>query len=64
MPSFPHLPALVSCFSASPLLLFSNVNPAYPGLAGMMASAGALAQTGTPYVRAYGDTDQSEIAAL
>ncbi len=59
--SFPHLPALASRFAPGPLLLFSNVNPAYPGLVGMLASAGALAQAGTPYARAYGDIDDDAV---
>lgn len=54
---FPHLAALASRFAPGPLLLFSNVNPAYPGLVGMLASAGALNQAGTSYARAYGEIE-------
>ncbi|HEX7735746.1 MAG TPA: hypothetical protein VF458_12830, partial [Ktedonobacteraceae bacterium] len=54
---FPHLPALASRFAPGPLLLLSNVNPKYPGLVGMLASAGGLSQAGTRYSRAYGDID-------
>jgi L-fucose/D-arabinose isomerase len=54
---FPHLPALASRFAPGPLLLFSNINPQYPGLVGMLASAGGLSQAGTRYARAYGDID-------
>src|SRR5438093_11255851 len=45
---FPHLPALASRFAPGPLFLFSQVNPQHPGLVGMLASAGALNQAGTP----------------
>src|SRR5260370_22172005 len=41
---FPHLPALASRFAPGPLLLFSNINPKYPGLVCMLASAGGLDQ--------------------
>src|SRR5947209_322483 len=54
---FPHLPALASRFAPGPLLLFSQVNPQYPGMVGMLASAGALNQAGTPYARAYGEIE-------
>jgi L-fucose isomerase len=55
---FPNLPALASRFAPGPFLLFSNVNPEYPGLVGMLASAGALNQAGTPYARAYGEIEE------
>jgi L-fucose isomerase len=58
---FPHLPALASRFAPGPLLFFSNVNPHYPGLVGMLASAGALNQVGTPYARAYGDIEDTPV---
>lgn len=58
---FPHLPALASRFAPGPLLLFSNVNPEFPGLVGMLASAGALNQVGTPYARAYGEIEDEKI---
>ncbi|HVU67892.1 MAG TPA: hypothetical protein VHD63_12205, partial [Ktedonobacteraceae bacterium] len=60
---FPHLPALASRFAPGPLLLFSNINPQYPGLVGMLASAGALNQAGTQYARVYGDIDDSAVYA-
>ncbi len=55
--AFPHLPALASRFAPGPLLLFSNVNPQYPGLVGMLASAGGLNQAGTRFARAYGEIE-------
>ncbi len=61
--SFPHLPALASRFAPGPLLLFSNVNPEYPGLVGMLASAGALSQAGTSYARAYGEIEDDAVYA-
>ena len=55
--AFPHLPALASRFAPGPLLLFSQVNPQYPGLVGMLASAGGLNQAGTPFARAFGEIE-------
>src|ERR1700730_14304401 len=60
---FPNLPALASRFAPGPLLLFSNIDPQYPGLVGMLASAGALNQVGTAYARAYGDINDDAIYA-
>jgi L-fucose isomerase len=59
--AFPHLAALASRFAPGPLLLFSNVNPQYPGLVGMLASGGGLNQVGTKYARAYGDIDNETV---
>ncbi|GHO46531.1 L-fucose isomerase [Ktedonospora formicarum] len=58
--AFPHLPALASRFTPGPLLLFSNIDPQYPGLVGMLASAGGLSQAGTKYSRAYGNIEDEE----
>lgn len=44
--SFPHLAAVASRFAPGPFLLFSNINPEYPGMVGMLAAAGALDQIG------------------
>src|SRR5258708_38969096 len=57
---FPNLPALASRFISGPLMLFSNVNPAYPGLVGMLASGGGLNQAGVKYARAYGEVEDEE----
>ena len=61
--AFPHLPALASRFAPGPLLLFSNVNPQYPGLVGMLASAGGLNQAGTRFARAYGEIEDEKTYA-
>ncbi len=55
--AWPHLTALASRFAPGPLLLFSNVNPQYPGLVGMLAAAGGLNQVGSTYARAYGEIE-------
>ncbi len=53
--SFPHLAAIASRFAPGPFLLLSNINPEYPGMVGMLASAGALDQIGTFHGRMSGD---------
>lgn len=53
--SFPHLVMVASRFAPGPFLLFSNVNPKYPGMVGMLASAGALDQIGLLHGRVSGD---------
>ena len=59
--AFPHFSAIASRFAPGPLLLFSNVNPQYPGLVGMLAAAGALDQLGTRYARAYGEVEDAAV---
>ncbi len=61
--SFPHLPAIASQFAPGPFLLFSNVNPRYPGLVGMLASAGALDQVGAFCARVSGDASDDAVFA-
>lgn len=59
--SFPHLSVIASKFAPSPFLLFSNINPKYPGLVGMLASAGALDQLGIPNGRVWGDIEDEKV---
>lgn len=61
--SFPHLAAIAAQFAPGPLLLFSNVNPAYPGMVAFLAAAGALDQVGRRYTRAWGDVADDAVYA-
>jgi len=61
--SFPHLPAMASQFAPGPFLMFSNVNPRFPGLVGMLASAGALDQVGAFCARVSGDIADERVFA-
>ena len=61
--AFPHFSAIASRFAPGSLLLFSNVNPQYPGLVGMLAAAGALDQIGSRYGRAHGEIEDPEVFA-
>ena len=53
--AFPHFTMLAAARRPGPLLLFSNIDPQYPGMVGMLAAAGALDQIGRTYARAWGD---------
>ncbi|MDQ7841406.1 MAG: L-fucose/L-arabinose isomerase family protein [bacterium] len=61
--SFPHLAAIASQFAPGPFLMFSNVNPRYPGLVSMLASAGALDQVGVFCGRVSGDVGDDAVFA-
>ena len=53
--AFPHFSMLAARELPGPLLLFSNVDPQYPGMVGMLAAAGGLDQIGRRYGRAWGE---------
>lgn len=53
--AFPHFSAIAASELDVPLLLLSNIDPAYPGMVGMLAAGGALDQVGRRHERAYGD---------
>jgi len=63
--AFPHFTVLAARETAGPLLLFSNVDPQYPGMVGMLAAGGALDQLGILHARAWGDSaDQAVLARI
>jgi L-fucose isomerase len=53
--AFPHFTMRAARELTGPILLFSNIDPKYPGMVGMLAAAGALDQIGRTYGRAWGD---------
>ena len=53
--AFPHFTMLAAEATTSPLLLFSNVDPKYPGMVGMLAAGGGLDQVDRVHGRAWGD---------
>jgi L-fucose/D-arabinose isomerase len=61
--TFPNLTLLIAGETAGPLALFSNVDPAYPGMVGMLAAGGALAQVGRAHARAWGAIEQQRTLA-
>ncbi len=58
---FPSFPVIAANFTPGPYLLFSNVNPQYPGLVGMLATAGALDQLGVFNGRVWGDIGDDQV---
>jgi L-fucose isomerase len=55
--AFPHFTMLAARELPGPLLLFSNVDPRYPGMVGMLAAGGALDQVGRIHGRAWGEIE-------
>jgi L-fucose/D-arabinose isomerase len=59
--AFPHFTMRAARELTGPLLLFSTVDPQYPGMVGMLAAAGALDQIGRSYGRAWGDIEDPAV---
>ncbi len=59
--AWPHYTTIAAQFAPGPYLCFSNINPRYSGLVGMLASSGALDNIGIPYVRVFGDIDSPDV---
>ena len=59
--AFPHFTVLVARETPGPFALFSNVDPAYPGMVGMLAAGGALDQIGRVHARVWGDAGDDEV---
>ena len=61
--AFPHFTMLAARETHGPLLLFSTVDPQYPGMVGMLAAGGALDQIGRVHGRAWGEIDDPAVLA-
>jgi L-fucose isomerase len=61
--AFPHFTMRAARELDGPLLLFSNVDPKFPGMVGMLAAAGALDQIGRGHGRAWGQIDDPAVWA-
>lgn len=59
--SYPNLSVIASGFFDVPILMFGNNNPEYPGLVGMLASAGSLSMLGRKHLRLFGDVNDDKI---
>jgi L-fucose isomerase len=53
--AFPHLSLLFASQGQGPLALFSNIDPQYPGMVGMLAAGGGFDQIGQKHSRTWGD---------
>ena len=61
--AFPHFSMLAASETPGPLVLLSNLDPAYPGMVGLLAAAGALDQVGRVHARVCGDVDDPGLLA-
>lgn len=59
--AFPHFSMLAAAASPGPLLLFSNIDPQFPGMVGMLAAGGGLDQIGRAHTRVWGDVADSAV---
>jgi L-fucose/D-arabinose isomerase len=59
--AFPHFTMRAVREIPGPVMLFSNVDPQYPGMVGMLAAAGALDQVQRGYGRAWGDIRDASV---
>ncbi len=59
--AFPHFSMLFAGQGSGPLALFSNIDPQYPGMVGMLAAGGGLDQIGRRHSRVWGDTSDPEV---
>jgi L-fucose/D-arabinose isomerase len=60
--AFPHFSVHAAKATAGPLLLFSNIDPTYPGMVGMLAAGGSLDQLGRHHERLWGDVEDPVVA--
>ncbi|MGH9104301.1 MAG: L-fucose/L-arabinose isomerase family protein [Acidimicrobiales bacterium] len=61
--AFPHFSVHAARATPGPLLLFSNIDPAYPGMVAMLAAGGSLEQMGRRHERLWGDVGEEIVAA-
>lgn len=59
--AFPNFTMVAADAVSGPLLLFSNIDPTYPGMVGMLAAAGGLDQIGRSHGRAWGDIEDETV---
>ena len=59
--AFPHFSVHAARATTGPLLLFSNIDPTYPGMVSMLAAGGSLDQLGRRHERLWGDIGQGAV---
>ncbi len=59
--AFPHFTVLAAQELSGPLALFSNLDPQYPGMVGMLAAGGALDQLGRIHARCWGEITERDV---
>jgi L-fucose/D-arabinose isomerase len=61
--AWPQYSRVAAQFCPQPIVMFSNVNPQYPGLVGMLANSGSLDQAGIPFTKSFGDIEDDAVLA-
>lgn len=61
--AFPNFSMLAAHELPGPLLLFSTIDPTYPGMVAMLAAGGSLDQIGRAHERAWGNIEEERVAA-
>ncbi len=56
--AFPHFSVHAARATAGPLLLFSNIDPTYPGMVSLLAAGGSLDQIGRLHERLWGEVEE------
>lgn len=59
--AFPHFTMLAVRQISGPVALFSNIDPTYPGMVGMLAAGGGLDQIGRTHARVWGDINDLNV---
>ncbi len=59
--AWPQYARVAAQFCPQPIVMFSNVNPQYPGLVGMLANSGSLDQAGIPFTKTFGDVSDDRV---
>ncbi len=62
--AFPHFSMLAADELEGPLLLFSTIDPRYPGMVGMLAAGGGLDQVGRRHERVWGDIADEQVSRV
>ncbi|HPF37982.1 MAG TPA: L-fucose/L-arabinose isomerase family protein [Phycisphaerae bacterium] len=61
--AWPQYTRVAAQFCPQPIVMFSAVNPQYPGLVGMLAAAGSIDQVGIPFRKTFGDLSDDNVFA-
>jgi L-fucose/D-arabinose isomerase len=59
--AWPQYSRVAAQFCPQPIVMFSNVNPRYPGLVGMLANSGSLDQVGIRFSKTFGDIGDAAV---
>lgn len=61
--AWPQYARVAAQFCPEPIVMFSNINPRYPGLVGMLANSGSLDQAGVRFIKSFGEIADGEVQA-